>query len=325
MSISAMAWAKRQAAGNVGRKAVLLVLADYATVIEEWEPEGADGRHYAWPGVARLARETEQSTRSVIRQLAELEAADLIRRERQTTRDGYRRPDAVILAVDDAGARPFPVDNPVDNPVEGAQVPDCHLGAKVTPEVSQGDNSDSRSYIPTNKEPRSLPTRGTRIPEPFVVTNELAAWYRANIGSAVDGRTEHEKFVDYWRAKTGQAAVKKDWPATWRNWMRTALERSGRRGPSSTQPPSAPRYPTAQERSQAQRDEWQVLAKEADAWITANGGDPEDHKLVFEVMERIKAQRANGSDSRTQDMYSEGDVIDGTVVAPREVTAGEGI
>lgn len=50
----------------------------------------------------------------------------------------------------------------------------------------------------------------------------------------VDLRYEHKKFIDYWTAKSGQAATKVDWNATWRNWMRRAGEgaSSSRPGPS---------------------------------------------------------------------------------------------
>lgn len=154
----------------------------------------------------------------------------------------------------------------------------------------------------------------------------MRAWYREKIGRAIDGQTEHEKFLDYWRSRTGQIAVKKDWPAAWRNWMRTALERSGRR-PTSGAPAGdgKPRFPTAMERQQQHREEFTRLAKEAEAWVEANGGNPEDGQLVLQVMERIKTERANGSATRTPGMYSDGkDVINGEVVGPKEVTAGEG-
>jgi hypothetical protein len=35
---------------------------------------------------------------------------------------------------------------------------------------------------------------------------------------------ELEKFRDYWAAQPGQKGVKTDWPATWRNWCRRAVE-----------------------------------------------------------------------------------------------------
>jgi hypothetical protein len=36
---------------------------------------------------------------------------------------------------------------------------------------------------------------------------------------------ESEKFKNYWLAKTGAAAMKRDWDATWRNWILNAMER----------------------------------------------------------------------------------------------------
>lgn len=66
--------------------------------------------------------------------------------------------------------------------------------------------------------------RATRIPEPFVVTPEMVTWAREH-APHVDGARETERFVDFWRAKTGQGATKRDWVATWRNWMRETEDR----------------------------------------------------------------------------------------------------
>jgi hypothetical protein len=66
--------------------------------------------------------------------------------------------------------------------------------------------------------------RGTRVPEPFPVTPEMVAWWKERCPQ-VDPRHETEKFVNYWRAKSGQGATKLDWTATWRNWMLSAAER----------------------------------------------------------------------------------------------------
>ncbi len=37
-------------------------------------------------------------------------------------------------------------------------------------------------------------------------------------------KVEIAKFRDYWRSKTGANATKIDWQATWRNWVRKAIE-----------------------------------------------------------------------------------------------------
>lgn len=67
--------------------------------------------------------------------------------------------------------------------------------------------------------------RATRIPDPFIVTAEMRRW-AAEKTPAVDVTASTEKFVDYWRAKAGRDATKKDWVATWRNWLRSDQERA---------------------------------------------------------------------------------------------------
>lgn len=327
MSFHASSWAKRQVTGSPNRKALLMVLAEYAGP-HEWEPEDADGRHFCWPRQELLAGDTEMTDRSVRTHLAGLEEQGLIRRLARGGSGEGRQSDLIILAVDDDGPRPFPVDNPgdasVDDDVDNATGKDCRLGATGKSEQGNRKNGAGAPYIEPPKEPASTTKRGTRIPDDFTPDESMRSWYRDNIGAAVNGVLEHEKFMDYWRSRSGQIAVKKDWPAAWRNWMRSALERAPRDYRTTGGPkPAGPRFPTAAERSQMQRDEWAERAKAAEAWVEKQGGDPNDVKLVLSVMERMKTGELNGSASRTSGMYSEGDVIDGQIVPPREVTAGE--
>jgi hypothetical protein len=35
------------------------------------------------------------------------------------------------------------------------------------------------------------------------------------------------KFRDFWAGKAGASGVKLDWPATWRNWVRSDCEKRG--------------------------------------------------------------------------------------------------
>ena len=101
--------------------------------------------------------------------------------------------------------------------------------------------------------------RGTRIPDDFHVTAEMVTWARQNCPH-VNGARETEKFINYWTAKAGQGAVKKDWPATWRNWMLTAAERtptngnSNGNGPRSTTNDRVNQALAAGERVQAELD-----------------------------------------------------------------------
>lgn len=184
----------------------------------------------------------------------------------------------------------------------------------------------------------------------------MRAWYRENVaGRGINGPAEHERFMDYWRAQPGQKGVKQDWPATWRNWMRSAVERAGRapaqRGPRSN-------YTSAAERQRASLDRVKDLALIAEAIVEARGGNPESAAEVHPLMSQLKAdpalveqllpvldlavgdrpealrmilaeihrrQNRNGSASRTPTMYSIGDGHnDGQVEAPEEVTGHAG-
>jgi len=75
--------------------------------------------------------------------------------------------------------------------------------------------------------------RETRIPVDFAVTPAMVSWARASCPQ-VDGRRETEKFINYWTAASGKAAVKRDWPAAWRYWMLNASGRTGQRPAQSS-------------------------------------------------------------------------------------------
>jgi len=65
--------------------------------------------------------------------------------------------------------------------------------------------------------------RGARIPEPFVVTDEMVQWAKTNtLGLDLDRVTA--KFVDYWVAIPGAKGTKLNWESTWRNWLRREAE-----------------------------------------------------------------------------------------------------
>ena len=60
--------------------------------------------------------------------------------------------------------------------------------------------------------------KGCRLPDDFQPDFSFAT----NEGfSEAEARTLFESFKDYWTAKTGKDATKRDWQATWRNWVRS--------------------------------------------------------------------------------------------------------
>jgi hypothetical protein len=71
----------------------------------------------------------------------------------------------------------------------------------------------------------------------------MAAWAREKAPSC--GPTDHEAFCDYWHSAPGAKGRKRDWEATWRNWMRREHERRSRPGRPAA---NGQRRPTADDR-----------------------------------------------------------------------------
>lgn len=62
--------------------------------------------------------------------------------------------------------------------------------------------------------------RATRVPDGFAPNDDLVAFGR-NLGFTEQALTDiTAEFIDYWKSKPGKDGLKRDWPATWRNWVR---------------------------------------------------------------------------------------------------------
>lgn len=102
---------------------------------------------------------------------------------------------------------------------------------KTVFEVNQNSTPSSSSAFKKENTPDGVSKKaGSRIPDPFMLTAEMRA-YAADRRPDVDVELETEKFVNFWRAKTGRDATKLDWAATWRNWILNA------KGPPAGHPP----------------------------------------------------------------------------------------
>lgn len=236
----ATTWAKRQKTGSTSAKLILLLLADYA---------GTD--YSCYPSVRKLAEEGEMgesTVRAATKLLAELGLIRVFYRHRTS---GLRRSSRYQLLVDGPDTAEPDADDWADYRRISADAmrqdsaddaPDSGASARqISADIPHGD--------PSLKEPPALipgaprVERSTRLPEDFQPDEKMRAWFAAeNLSAAIDGKREHEKFVDYWRGCPGAKGRKQDWPATWRNWMRTAAERAGRRPGSALVPTSGAPY-----------------------------------------------------------------------------------
>lgn len=170
-------------------KIVLLALADCAN------DEGL-----CWPSMASLAKKCSKSERTVqgcIKALAD---------------KGHLTRNEVI----GRGCRY--VIHPRNHCTPAAAAPPQRTGgtpAAAAPKPSKNRNS-SQAKACSDKRAIRLPLDWRR-PEMSGVTSEI--WNRWPISRQ---REEIEAFRDYWAAKPGKDALKLDWDAAWRTWVKNA-------------------------------------------------------------------------------------------------------
>jgi uncharacterized protein YdaU (DUF1376 family) len=67
--------------------------------------------------------------------------------------------------------------------------------------------------------------QGSRLPDDWELPDKCREWAIAQGCTRV--QAEVDKFRDYWRSVPGAKGRKADWEATWRNWIRKAMENMG--------------------------------------------------------------------------------------------------
>lgn len=68
----------------------------------------------------------------------------------------------------------------------------------------------------------SKKSKGSRLPDGWFLPVEYGEWAVEQEWSIPVIRLEADKFKDYWHSVAGAKAAKRDWFATWRNWMRNS-------------------------------------------------------------------------------------------------------
>lgn len=154
------------------------------------------GDNGAWPSIETLARYTNESPRSVKRDIQELIALG-----------------ELIVEVQSAPMRSQYKTN----------LYWINIDAWVSAEVSRGDSSGKSGVTPVGtqtiiKNHKESDTRPTRISEDFSVSREMRNWAAMNHPD-VDIDKATLNFVDYWLTKP-KNNTKLDWTRTWQTWIR---------------------------------------------------------------------------------------------------------
>lgn len=185
---------------------VMIALADNANDAGE-----------CWPSVGTVARKTGISSRGVQRAIRWLEENGWISVNKNAGKKGTN---AYILHPRQ-GVTP---DKVSPTPRQGVTpTPD-----KVSPEPSYNHQEPSLLKAPALLVAK--PNRGTRLLPDWFLPKEWGEW-AVGEGWSIQGiKAEADKFRDYWISKAGSGAVKLDWQATWRNWIRAANQKGNVNG-----------------------------------------------------------------------------------------------
>lgn len=92
-------------------------------------------------------------------------------------------------------------------------------------ETSPDTDTDTEIKKEAPSSPPKKKNMGCRLPDDWQPTFADMEFATDQLGRERAG-VEVDTFRDYWHAKTGQLATKLDWSATWRNWIRKALQQS---------------------------------------------------------------------------------------------------
>ena len=194
--------------------------------------------------------------------------------------------------------------------------------------------SAQTASVEDEKASRAKPKRGTRLPPDWQPSDDDRA-HALSLGIPEPSyRKQVESFRDYWTAKAGASAVKLDWPATLRNWMRRHAEEKGFAPlAASGQPPAAPSgtfwpgpgYPTHEE----------ILAKHSKPKVTddatADGSGRNDGGSILadgdgvhRPLEGRGSELGKGDQAGRSGMASLGELLSLDRLAPRRHADGRG-
>ncbi len=129
----------------------------------------------------------------------------------------YKKNKTDVLLKKEIGSESLETNEQVDEPTEVAVETTSEqiaTGVDNQPPIHEQEN------VP-KKAKRAKANRGCRLPTDFEPDYDFAI----EEGLPPERvKVEIEKFRDYWRSKAGANATKIDWQATWRNWVRKAVD-----------------------------------------------------------------------------------------------------
>jgi hypothetical protein len=190
-----------------------------------WLASHADGYRITEEGIISSGPSGRAAVKVMIK---DLEEAGYLRRERTPIVTGGSTVDYILTGRESENRTLGNVRK--SNPRPDQEEQDVSAGE------SNSGKSNPRSYR-EDQEKTKTPSvsmraeRATRLSEDFTPDERMKAWFvEEKLAATIDGRIEHQKFMNYWLSKPGRDGRKTDWRRTWMNWMLEASTRAERYG-----------------------------------------------------------------------------------------------
>jgi len=228
MAVNPIQWARSQRQEmSTAAKLMLVLLADNHN----------DEYGYAWPSIETLAADAGVKRRRVFQALNELYELGLIRieerrHEQRTNRYYLLSEDPLVWRSNSKTQVQHTAPGQVQYtaPGWGDQVQYTAPGNPVSShnvrEAGKRKGGSHGSPAPSESQQITQPAKpkqeGSRLPDGWQPT-QAHIDFALSVGlSEEEAHYEAAKFRDYWCAIPGQRGRKRDWFATWRNWVRKA-------------------------------------------------------------------------------------------------------
>lgn len=150
---------------------------------------------------------------------------DTIRREIETYIANIKAAKFTPGGEVDNGKSPYRVNS--ESPQRVKRTPEGETDKPATSPHGLDSNQYTKTTTVVGASPSAQPMRAARLSEDWRLPKALGEWALEHFAMSADEvRSEAAAFKDYWTGlgNTKQAA-KKDWPATWRNWIRNSRKK----------------------------------------------------------------------------------------------------
>lgn len=169
----------------------------------------------------------------------------------------------------------------------------CDKGATAPRQDRDTSDPQNNTDNKTNKENKLNTTtaRGTRLPSDWVLPDEWREFAKTELNwTDRDVSAEANEFRDYWIAQPASKAVKSDWFATWRNWVRRSYRKASSAGEAE--------YPTPPEfKDRKKYLEWFCSQWSGFQWSALEAGTDEDKAYAAKVRKQVSVFRKELKDN----------------------------